>query len=242
MSASGPAGERGATEAQRRSIGPLLVPTHPADAMTAYYALEYDPERVRLHVHRAPQGQVDGFVAVCQTRADLFVPLVVMRAPEGLAASLLRQALHPGRPYTVVTTPLLRRGVEETLLLERQQLNCVYAFDPPSFHPVINVMVQPGPGPFRFEIRVGDRVMSAAGINWRSAHLAEMYVYTEPEAQGRGWGRAVGAMCVRSLLDAGLLPLYAADGENAASQALARALGFVDKGIRELESLGQLRG
>jgi hypothetical protein len=165
-----------------------------------------------------------------------------MRSPEGLAANLLRQALHPGRPYTVVTTPLLRRAVEEALLVESQQLNCICAFDPPSFHPVINVMVQPGPGPFRFEIRAGDRVMSAAGLNWRSAHLAEMYVYTEPEAQGRGWGRAVGAMCVRSVLDAGLLPLYTADGENAASQALARALGFVDKGIRELQSRGQLRG
>jgi predicted GNAT family acetyltransferase len=82
---------------------------------------------------------------------------------------------------------------------------------------------------------------SAAGINWQSERLAEMYVYTEPEVQGRGWGRAVGAACVRALLEKDIVPLYTVPEDNVASKRLAQALGFRDSGAREFECRGQLR-
>jgi len=222
-------------------IRPLLAPADPADAMAAYYALRYDDRRVQLTLHALPGGQADGFVAVCQTGRDLFVPLVIVRAPAQAVGGLLHQALHPGRPYTVTTVPVLRDEVERAMQLDWQRLNLIYRLEPAAYRPHINVMVQPGQGPFRFEIWSGDRVVSAAGVNWQSDRLAEMYVYTEPEVQGRGWGRAVGAACVRALLEKDILPLYTVSEDNVASQRLAQALGFRDSRAREYECRGQLR-
>ncbi len=227
--------------AQRRLIRPLLAPADPADAMAAYYALHYDDRRVQLTLHALPGGQVDGFAAVCQTGRDLFVPLVIVRAPVQAVGDLLRKALHPGRPYTVTARPALRDEVERAMQLDWQRLNLIFQFDPSAYRPHINVMVQPGEGPFRFEIRAGNRVVSAASVNWQSERLAEMYVYTEPEVQGRGWGQAVGAACVRALLEKDILPLYTVSEDNVASKRLARALGFHASGAREFECRGQLR-
>jgi predicted GNAT family acetyltransferase len=106
---------------------------------------------------------------------------------------------------------------------------------------VINVMVQPGEGAFRYEIRVQDRVVSAAGVNWQSSRFADLYVYTEPDFEGRGWARAVGAKCVEAVLQAGLLPLYTVSQENALSRRLAQALGFRPSGAHEFEGRGWLR-
>ena len=45
---------------QRARIRPLLAPSDPADAMTAYYALHYDERRVQLTLHALPGDRVDG--------------------------------------------------------------------------------------------------------------------------------------------------------------------------------------
>jgi RimJ/RimL family protein N-acetyltransferase len=185
---------------------------------------------------------VDGFAAVCQTGYDLFVPLVVLRGPTGAVDDLLRRALYPGRPYTVVAPIALCRGIERTMALDRLQVNDIYRFEALPRTSEINVMVQPGEGPFRFEVRSQeDRVVSAAGVNWQTERLAEMYVYTEPEYQGRGWAKAVGAACVRALLEKGLVPIYVTAQENTASRQVALALGFRETGAREVECRGQLR-
>jgi RimJ/RimL family protein N-acetyltransferase len=210
--------------------------------MAAYYALLYDERRVQLTLHTRPGGQVDGFCAVCQTGFDLFVPLVVLRAPTGAVDGLLHLALKPRRPYRVIAPISLCPGIERTMDLDSLQVNDIYQFESAPSRPEINVMVQPGEGPFRFEIRSRDgRVASAAGINWQSDRLAEMYVYTEPEFQGRGWAKAVGAACVRALLEKGLVPIYVVAQQNQASHQVARALGFRKTGAREVECRGQLR-
>jgi predicted GNAT family acetyltransferase len=67
-----------------------------------------------------------------------------------------------------------------------------------------------------------------------------MYVYTDPNYQGRGWAKAVGSACVRDLLAQRLLPLYTVSEQNATSRRLAEALGFRDGGAREFECRGQL--
>jgi RimJ/RimL family protein N-acetyltransferase len=209
--------------------------------MAAYYALSYDERRVQLTLHVRPGGQVDGFCVVCQTGFDLFVPLVVMRAPTGAVDELLRRALLPGRPYRVVAPISLCRGIERTMALDHLQVNNIYRFESALAHAEINVMVQPGEGPFRFEIRTRDgRVASAAGINWQSGRLAEMYVYTERDYRGRGWAKAVGAACVRALLKKGIVPVYVAAEENKASRQVALSLGFRETGAREVECRGQL--
>jgi RimJ/RimL family protein N-acetyltransferase len=210
--------------------------------MAAYYALYYDERRVQLTLHTLPGEQVDGFVAVCQTGYDLFVPLVVLRAPARVVDELLCEALQPARPYTVIAPITARPGIERTMILDRQQVNRIYRFESVVTRPEINVMVQPGEGPFRFEIRSREgKVASAAGINWQTDRLAEMYVYTEREYRGRGWATAVGAACVRALLEKGLVPIYVAAERNRASRHIALALGFRDTGAEEFECRGQLR-
>ncbi len=230
------------TNAQKRKlIRPLLAPADPSDAMTAYYALWHDERRVELSVHRGPAGNVDGFVAVCQTGRDLFVPLVVLRAPPDAAGELLASALRPGRDYLVVTLPSLRSAVKDVMSLTNVQTNAIYELDPDAYRPTVNVMVQPGTSPFRREIRVQDRVVAAAGVNWHTDRFADVYVYTDPAVQGRGWGRAVGSACVGAVLLARLLPLYTVSESHSASQRLAASLGFTDSGAREVECQGRLR-
>lgn len=208
--------------------------------MTAYYALWHDARRVKLTLHRGPAGRTDGFVAVCQTGRDLFVPLVVLRGLPDDVGDLLRSALVPGRPYTVVTSLRLQGAVEATLTLSSRQSNVMYELEPAAYRPVINVMVQPGSDEFRYEIRVQDQSLAAAGVNWRTDRFADMYVYTDPEVQGRGWGKAVGAACVQAILGERLLPLYTVAADNVPSQRLAESLGFRDRGAREFECQGYL--
>ena len=236
-----PAAGKRTTEGQRQLIRPLLAPSEPADAMTAYYALMHDPRRVWLNVGTTPAGRADRFVAVCQTGRDLFVPLVVMRAPAGTVGDLLCQSLQAGRPYTIITKPAFRDEIREVVLLEREETHSIHVLDPSAYRPVINVMVQPGEGPFRFEIRIEGAVVAAAGVNWQTSRLADMYVYTGSEFRGRGWAKAVGAACVKALLEAHLVPLYTVAGDNAPSVRLAKALGFGESQAWEFECSGRLR-
>lgn len=226
---------------QRRLIRPLLAPSAPEDALTAYYALYHDARRTTLTLHRSPAGRVEGFVAVCQTGQDLFVPLVALRAASFIVGDLLKRSLAPGRPYRLITMPEQRQAVEAAMEIERAQINHIYALGDATFKPEINVLVQPGQGPFRFEMRHNDRPIAAAGVNWQTDRLAELYVYVEPEFQGQGWGQAVASAAINALLAAHLLPLYVVAEKNEPSQRLARAIGLVDSGTREFEALGRLR-
>jgi hypothetical protein len=226
---------------KRALIRSLLVPTDPADAMTAYYALHHPAPRVTLALHQTPTGGVDGFLAVCQTGRDLFVPLVVLRASPESVVPLIRRALHPGRPYTVIAPPSLRRALEDVLELRASHRNAIYSLAPSAFRPVLNVMVQTGRGAYRYEIRVEGRVVAAAGVNWRTDTLAGIYAYTRGDYGGRGWARAVGASCVQELLAEGLLPLYTVAEDDVDAQTLAGSLGFRDSGAREYECDAVLR-
>ncbi len=227
-------------EAQRRLIRPMLAPTDPADAMTAYYALYHAPERTRLFLRRGPGDRVNGFVGVCQTGRDLFVPLVVLRSSSGEVGDLLREALVPGRPYELVVPEELYAAMSRLVETERWQLYRVYTLEASAYRPVLNAMVRPGQRPFRYEIRVRDQIAAAAGLNWHSDQMADMYVEVVAESRGRGWGKAVGSACIRDALSARLLPLYTVADDNVASQRLAESLGFRDSGVCEYSCVGTL--
>ena len=220
----------------------FLFLAEPKDALAAYYALYHDPGRSRLWLHENADDHIDGFVAICQTGFNLFQPTVVLRAREDeIAVALLREALQPGRPVYVVTTPTLDLAVRAVVQLEREEFNRIYHFDPSRFKPEINVLVQPARAPDgspRFVIRSRDQTASEAGVNWRSPHFAEMFVHTQPWAQGRGWGKAVVAACANTLVQAGVQPLYMVTEGNQASIRLAESVGFVDTGGREFAGSG----
>jgi len=235
----------GDLDSLRLKVRSLLDLAAPADALPVYYALHHDPARTHLYVHEGHAGRVDGFVAVCQTGQRLFQPTVVLRTPDARAAvELLRQALVPGRPYILITTPDLRDAVAEVVDIEQPEIDTIYRLDLFRFQPMINVLVvaeQGLGGQPRFVIRSQGEIASEAGVNWSSPHFAEVFVHTVPAAQGRGWGRAVLAACTTWVLRSARQPLYVVNGRNGPSIGLAEAVGYVDTGAREFTGEGVCR-
>jgi hypothetical protein len=229
----------------RLERGAFLSLTEPRDALAAYYALYHDPRRTQLWLHSSLGGQVGGFVAVCQTGFNLFQPTVVLRArDEEIAVDLLRQALHPGRPYYVVTTPALDLVLRQEMQLEQEEINRVFLFDPSLHQPEINVLVQSARTPDgspRFFIRSQGETASEAGVNWLSPHFAELYVHTQPWARERRWGRSVISACALSLTQAQVRPLYKFSMGDEISERLAQSVGFVDTEVREYAGSGIYR-
>jgi hypothetical protein len=230
--------------AQRARLGRegFLSLAEPRDALAAYYALYHDPGRTRLWLYADVNDRISGFVAICQTGFDLFQPTVVLRARDDASAvAVLREALQPGRPYYVVTTPTLSSVVRDMMRLEREEHNRVYLFEPRRYQPEINVLVQPGGAPDsapRYVIRSQGQIASEAGVNWRSPRFAEIFVRTQPWARGRGWGKAVVAACALTLVQAGVRPLYMVPERNEASIRLAESVGFVHTGAYEFAGAG----
>mgnify|MGYP005852174975 CR=1 FL=1 len=231
--------------AEREAIKPLLPLSDPGDALTTYYALYHPPALTQLHVHRDKNGTVDGFLTACTTGADLFRPLVVMRAEtDDVLESLLHRGLVGGRPYHFVVPLRYAPALEREVQLSEQRVGVILALDARRFEPVVNVLVvlaEGASGGLRFEIRSQGRVMAASGTNWRSPRFAEIYVYVEAEARGRGWGRSVASALTAALLAEGVQPLYVVKEEDRISRGLAASLGYEDTGAREFIASGVRR-
>jgi RimJ/RimL family protein N-acetyltransferase len=229
---------------QRRSIRHLLSPDDPADALASYYALWHDPRRTQLELHRGPKGQVDGFLSLSQTGADLFRPLVTLRAPDERAvADLMHSALTPERSYLMIAPVTLAPAVRQHLNVERSTLYQVYRLDPARFQPIVNVLVQrvsAADGAPRFQIESQGQVVAMSGTNWRSPSYAEVFVYVHPKGRGRGWGKSVVSACTAALLEDRIRPLYMVEESNEASVHIAEGLGYVDTGAREFSGEGRL--
>jgi GNAT superfamily N-acetyltransferase len=231
------AGVEGARAAARQ----LLDENSPVDALAAYYALHHPADRIELVVYRGGDGSTPaapmGFLVRARTGMDLFRPLVTFRArDEAAARGLFEQGLPAGRPVYMTVPERLAPWVNKYLSVSDAELHRVYRYDPARYEPQINVLVVRSSGPDglpRCEIRAGDRAGAVAGVNWQSRRYAEVYVYTEPQVRGRGWGKAVVRTLVGLLLDAGRLPLYVVAESNDYSLRLAEAVGFADTGHRE---------
>jgi len=225
----------------------MLHLSDPVDALYAYYALYHDPRRTQLTIHEDAEGHADGFAAVCQTGQRLFQPTVALRAKnERAAVAVLCQALVPGRPYYVIATLDLQEAVAEVVDVEQPEINHLYKLELIRFKPIINVLVvtEEGVGDLpRFVIRSHGEVATGgiaaeAGLNWASPHFAEVFVQTQPEAQGRGWGRSVLAACTTWAVRSARQPLYVVNEANEPSIALAESVGYVDTGAREFAGEG----
>ncbi len=232
-------------ESLRLKVRPLLHFAAPGDALSVYYAFYHGPRRTRLYVHEDGTGHTDGFVAVCQTGQRLFQPTVVLRTPNAEATvELLRQALVPGRPYYLITTPDLRDAVAEVVDIEQPEVNRIYRLDLFRFQSSINVLVvaERGMGDRpHFVIRSQGEIAAEAGVNWYSPHFAGVFVHTAPAAQRRGWGRAVLTACTTWIIRSARQPLYIVNEGNGSSIALAEAVGYVDTGAREFAGEGVCR-
>ncbi len=232
-------------ESLRLKTRSLLHFSAPSDALFVYYAFYHDPRRTHLHVHEDDKEHTDGFVVVCQTGQRLFQPTVVLRTPSAeVAVELLHQALAPGRPYYVITTPDLRDAVLQVVDIEQPEINHIYQLDLSRLQPSINVLVvaeQGAAGLPRFVIRSQGETAAESGTSWYSPHFAEIFVRTVPAAQGRGWGRAVLEASTSWVVRSGRQPLYIVNEKNEPSVALAKAVGYVDSGAREFAGGGVCR-
>jgi RimJ/RimL family protein N-acetyltransferase len=230
---------------ERSDLRPLLDPRRAGDALALYYALLHPPARTRLWVHRSPAGRMDGFLVRAQTGQDLFRPLITLRAPDSAAAAELLRAAFPAPQSAWFSFPeplgvwiLPRLEPESIARLRLLKLN------PARLEPLVNIFVRAAESPGglpRFEIRRGDRLVAAAGVNWQSADWAEIFVQVEAEARERGYGKSVCAALCRRLLDEERRILYAVDETNTASARLAEGLGFEDTGEAEILCSGTVR-
>lgn len=225
-------------ETLRASLRHLVDENSPGDALPAYYALHHPAHRAELFVHtEGALERADGFLVRAQTGMDLFRPLVTFRAQSEMAARVLFQTGMPaGRP-TYLTVPAALAGwANKHLVVTEAELHRIYQLDPRRFQPIINVLAVTSAGADgtpRCEIRSGEGVGAAAGVNWQSPAFAEVFVYTDPAARGRGWGRSVVSSVAEAVLKTGRMPLYVVAESNEASIRLAEAAGFKDTGWRE---------
>jgi hypothetical protein len=229
---------------ERRRIRPLLSATDPADALTSYYALWHDARRTQLTLHFAGTS-VDGFLAVSQTGADLFRPLVTLRAPNAhIAGELMQAALKPDRPYRVIAPMTLAAAMQEHLETSHASTNRIFQLDVDRFRPIINVLVMPATGAdgtLQFRIESQGQLVAMSGTNWRSPTFAEVFVYVHPSGRGRGWGRSVVSACTADLLAAHVRPLYMVQQDNEGSLRIAESLGYGDSGASEFAAEACLR-
>jgi GNAT superfamily N-acetyltransferase len=230
---------------QRRQAIQHLLDPNPADALASYYAFYHSQERTTLLVHRDEGGRADGFIALCRTGMDLFRPLLTLRAEsEEVAADLLKNALPPEAAVIIVVPLALRPVIEAFFTVSGETEADIYRLGRRDFQPIINVLVTRAPTPGgdpRFVIRgqsfdrgarsVGP-ALAAAGINWRSPHFADIYVQTNPQARGRGFGKSVVSALSNWLLEQNVTPLYTVPEDNETSIRLARGLGYKETGAR----------
>ena len=230
---------------KRRAVRPLLSSYDPADALASYYALHHDPRRTQLTVSLDAQGNADGFVAVCQTGADLFRPLVTLRARDRDAvSSLLSKALTPHRPYHITVPVTTAPAVRDCMELQESTLLSIYRLEPARFQRIINVLVQQvrgADGTPRFQIESQGKIAAISGTNWRSPTFAEVFVVVDPGSRHRGWGKSVASACTSALLEDRLQPLYFVEQGNRQSVRIAEELGYLDTGLREVAAEGRLK-
>lgn len=227
---------------QRRAIRSLLVPYDPGDARTAYYALQHDPQRTILTLHCTDTGHVNGFLATCITGANPFQPLVVLRAfGPGTLEVLIRRALTPGRSYLFSVPVYIGAVLEKMLTLSEAIIWRILRTDTSRFVPLINVLVtqeRGAEGRPRWQIRTRERIVAAAGVNWRSSRWAEVYVASESAARARRWDESVLAAATSALLAQGVMPLYPVARGDSRARQVAEARGYYDSGARELTCVG----
>jgi hypothetical protein len=116
--------------------------------------------------------------------------------------------------------------------------------DVSQFVPQINVLVVESRTPDgwpRFEIRSGEMLQAAAGLNWKGERFAEVYVEADPVAVTRGFRSAVLSMMAGHLHADRRIALYRAADDDFESRSEAMSLGFRATGTRLLSAQAILK-
>jgi hypothetical protein len=233
------------TSAERGQLGQLVDDRSAVDALATYYALFHPAERVKLYAYFPGNAAPSGFLAIAQTGLDLFRPMAVpfIGQPQGMAA-LLRAGLESHRPVMIEMPVDQRQWIEDIVELSEVKVLELMRLDPGAYKAEINVLVVEDANPSgfpRFEVRSGEVVRAAAGVNWSGGRFAEVYLESDPEVSGRGHSRSALSAIVGRLLADHKLPLYRVDAEEAGAQAEAQWVGFRKTGERTMLAQAILR-
>lgn len=229
----------------RAQLGELVDDRSAIDALATYYALYHPAERVMLYAYFPGNASPSGFLAVAQTGWDLFRPMAVpfTAQPQAMNA-LLRAGLEPFRPVMIQLPIDQRPWIEDTVELSEVQELELLRLDPAAYKPEINVLVVEDTSPSglpRFEVRSGEIVRAAAGVNWSGGRFAEVYLESDAEISGRGHSRSALSAIVGRLLADHKVPLYRVEVEDVRSQAEAHWVGFRRTGERTILAQAVLR-
>jgi len=230
---------------ERGQLGQLVDDRSATDALATYYALYHPVERVALYAYFPGRASPSGFLAIAQTGWDLFRPMAVpfIAQPQAMTA-LLRAGLEPHRPVMIQLPIDQRPWIEATVELSEVQVLELLRLDPAAYKPEINVLVVEDASPSglpRFEVRSGEVVRSAAGVNWSGGRFAEVYLESDAEISGRGYSRSALSAIVGRLLADHKVPLYRVEVEDVRSQAEAHWVGFRKTGERTILAQAVLR-
>ncbi len=214
--------------------------------MAAYYALHHPSDRVAVFAYYASNGVPSAFLAVARTGLDLFRPLAIpfVAQAAGMEA-LLRAGLQAGRPVLLHAPLEQRPWVEAAAELSNVRVFELFRLDLRAFEPIVNVLVvetrTPAGWP-RYEIRSGEVVHVAAGLNWKGPVFAEVYLDVSPDVRGRAFGRSALAAIAGRLLGESIVALYRIPDDDPIGRAEARRLGFRSTGLRTFEAQALLAG
>ena len=230
---------------ERKQLAELLAPRSATDAMAAYYALDHRADRVTLFAHGSGKGSPRAFLVMARTGMDLFRPLAIpfVGQAESMAA-LLRAALKPNMPVLLDLPIGQKSWVQEIVELQDVKEAELLRLDISQFVPQINVLVVESRTPDgwpRFEIRSGEMLQAAAGLNWKGERFAEVYVEADPVAVTRGFRSAVLSTMAGHLHADRRIALYRAEDDDVEGRSEVMSLGFRATGTRLLSAQATLR-
>jgi hypothetical protein len=169
---------------------------------------------------------------------DLFRPLFLPFVARHERFGAMLQAAMSGNPSGLIYMPPEQKAwLEGKAQISNEQILDLYRLDPREFEPVLNVLVvESGSAELhpRYEIRSGDKVLAAAGLNWIGPKFAELYLEFEPEAQPRKFPHSVLSSACAFLLDQSKIPLLRLKQLDQPSRAVALDFGFKPVGNRTL--------
>jgi ribosomal protein S18 acetylase RimI-like enzyme len=219
-----------------------------------YYAFYHPDEKIRLITKPEGAQRAQGYLCLARTGIDLFRPLVTLRLPyaedgrdvdPAFGASIITEAIPEGMSVILNASGRYRPLIKALFAIRQEQSLRVFVLDRGRFEPIINVLVtqsQSHDGSPMFVIRqtqtnqssTPGEIIASAGLNWQSAHFADIYVHTKSSYRRLGYGRSVVAALIQHVLESGRTPLFVANSENDPSIQLAESVGFIDSGIREI--------